>query len=134
MDSINRNPEGKIMGKFKTMAVIAEVRQNAHAGEEYDVIMIVENVPTVDTIDRWADLITREVRNLFQQDRNANGDGKIAVTLDGPSAYNAILMNLQIILKQSEGIEIALPYLGEDFFKIEDVESRELLEKLGKGN
>lgn len=119
---------------MKTMAVIAEARQNVHAGEEYDVIMIVSNVPTVDTIDRWADLITREVRNLFQQDRNANGDGKIVVTLDGPSAYNAILMNLQIILKESEGIVIDLPYLGEDFFKIEDTESRELLEKLEKGN
>lgn len=117
---------------MKTLAVLAKVKQNVHAGEEYDSILIVENIPTTETIDRWGETLMREIRMLFQKDKSTGDEGKVVVTLDGPSPYNAILLNLQVILKAEEGITIELPYLSPDFFKTDDPETNELLARIGE--
>lgn len=117
---------------MKTLFVCSSQRVNRHVGEEYDAIVEVDEVPTVETIDKWAEFITRSIRDLHQQDRVDGGDGKVSVTLDGLSPYNAILLNLQVILKASDGIVIELPYLPSDFFSTNDRETKEMLSKIGE--
>ena len=116
----------------KTLFVCASLRINAHAGESYDEILEVENSPTTATIDRWGAAIMKSIRTLSQQDKAAGGDGVVRAFLDGVSPYNLILMNLQIILKKEEGIDIELPYLPPDMYKVEDPETKELLNKIGQ--
>jgi hypothetical protein len=127
-----RKPPEQEGDNMKTLAVLAKVKQNVHAGEEYDSILIVENIPTTETIDRWGETLMREIRMLFQKDKSTGDEGKVVVTLDGPSPYNAILLNLQVILKAEEGITIELPYLSPDFFKTDDPETNELLARIGE--
>lgn len=116
----------------KTLFVCAASRMNAHIGETYDEIMEVENSPTTQTIDRWGESIMRSIRNLHQQDKAAGGDGVVKAFLDGASPYNQILMNLQIILKKEGNIDIELPYLPADLYKVEDPETKELLNRIGE--
>jgi len=115
----------------KTLFVCASCRINAHAGENYDEILEVENSPTTATIDRWGESIMKSIRTLSQQDKAAGGDGVVRAFLDGASPYNQILMNLQIIFKE-EGIAIELPYLSPDLYKVDDPETKELLNKIGQ--
>jgi hypothetical protein len=116
----------------KSLFVCASCRINAHAGENYDEILEVETTPTTETIDRWGNAITQAIRKLHQQDRVAGGDGVVRAFLDGASPYNQILMNLQIILKAEDGIVVELPYLPSDLFKVEDPETKDILNRLGE--
>jgi hypothetical protein len=116
----------------KTLFVCAKARINAHVGESYDEILEVETTPTTETIDRWGSAIMRSIRSLHQQDKAAGGDGLVKAYLDGASPYNQILMNLQIIMKQEDGINIELPYLPSDLFKVEDSETKEILNRIGE--
>jgi len=131
-------PKAKALGtspcpntSMKTIFVGTKSCMNKHAGEFYDEVVEVENAPTTDTIDRWASAIMATIRKLSTEDKAVNGDGVVRASLDGPTPYNAILMNLQIILK-AEGIVIELPYLPADFFANRDGETMELFEKIGE--
>ena len=117
---------------MKTLFVGAKSKMNKHAGEFYDEVLEVEDLPTTETIDRWGNAITAVIRKLHSEDKLAGGDGVVRVNLDAVSPYNAILMNLQIILKKQEGTSIELPYLPPDFFKTDDPETKDLLSKIGE--
>jgi hypothetical protein len=117
---------------MKTMIVCASANINRHVGEYYDEVLEVENTPTTETIDRWGNAIMGAIRKLYSEDMASGGKGEVSVTLDAVSPYNAILMNLQIIMQKEEGIQIELPYLPKDIFKVEDAETKELFEKIGE--
>ena len=116
----------------KTLFVCAVSKINSHVGEVYDEILEVEKAPTTETIDRWGNAIMQSIRKLHQQDKAGGGDGVVRATLDGASPYNLILMNSQIILKKEENIDIELPYVPPDFFKVDDPETKELFAKIGQ--
>lgn len=113
---------------MKTLFVCASSRINSHVGEEYDSILEVDDVPTTETIDKWASAIRNSILAASKEDKAAGGDGKVSVTLDGLSAYHAVLANYQVLLAGEVTIE--LPYYKEP--TVTDSETLELINKYGK--
>lgn len=109
----------------KTLFIVAESKVNDHVGEEYDVIIEVPNVPTVENIQHWGNVIESQVKNLA-----SGGNCVVVPKLSASSAFNAILINLQVLLKEKSNIEIKLPYLNDSFWKVNDPETNELLNQL----
>lgn len=117
---------------MKTMIVLSERKVNDHAGEHYDSILEVEDQPTTDSIQEWGNRIRDRIRGLWNQDlsdKEREGEPVVSVTLDAASPYNAMLVNLQIMMKEEEGVVIDLPYLdAERVPKSRD--ARKAIEKL----
>ena len=130
---------------MKTMFVVSASNVNKHVGEEYDLILEVENQPTTATIQDWANRIKEGILSLWGAQVGPNDPNrtavnpKVSVNLDAASPYHAVLLNLQVIMKAEGGVEIELPYMTAEMKarverdEIEDREARELLKKLGKG-
>lgn len=116
---------------MKTLFICAKCKSGTHTGEEYDEILYVENLPTIDNIQQWADVIGVSIRKLHSQDKANGGDGVVSVSLDAHMAFNGVLCNYQVILK-SEGIEIQLPYLPKDWKDVHDKETLDVLHKFGE--
>ena len=117
---------------MKTLFVCAESRIEDHVGEEYDEIVEVGSTPTTDDIQEWANRIKDRIRKLAHQMEKEGNDKRIEVILDGPSPYNAMLVNLQVIMPDEEGIELELPYLDRTVPTTEDPEALEILSRLDK--
>jgi hypothetical protein len=115
---------------MKTLFVCAECNIEDHVGEEYDEIIEVENQPTTATIQEWANRIKGRIRKLAHQLQKEGEEQVVVVTLDGPSPYNAMLINLQVRMKPEEDITVELPYLASTTPTTDDPEARELLDKL----
>jgi hypothetical protein len=113
----------------KTLFVCSAKKIQSHVGEEYDSILEVEDQPTTNTIQDWANRIAGRIRTLWHEQADVP-DPKVACHLDGPTPYHAILANLQIRMRVEEGIEIYLPYLQGVNTEVTDRETLELLEKL----
>ena len=113
---------------MKTMFICAESKVNEHVGEEYDYILEVEDAPTTENIQEIADRIRCRIRALWNKQE---GDERlISVNLHGPSPYNAMLINLKIIMKEEEGIELKLDYPHEEVRTSSDPETIEVMDKL----
>jgi len=112
---------------MQTLFVVSSAKVNRHVGEDYDEILEVENQPTTETIQDWANRIKDSIRSLWHAQVDGD-DRKVVVTLDAVTPYNAILLNLQIIMKAEEGIVIELPYWIPP--EVKDAEARELLVKM----
>lgn len=121
---------------MKTLFVCSDKKINSHVGEEYDSILEVQDQPTTETILEWANRIRGRIRALWMEQVQAKSpDPRVVCCLDGATPYNAVLMNLQIIMKAEEGVVIELPYLSRFSMEVTDRETLELLEKLdGKKN
>lgn len=120
---------------MKTFFICSEKRMGDHAGEEYDDYLEVEDSPTTETIDEWGNRIRGRLRKLWHEEMQDDQDKRIVVTLDGPSPYNAMLINLMVIMKEEEGIVIELPYLDpEELVRITtgDTEAAKVLEQWGE--
>ncbi len=121
---------------MKTLFVCAEDKINSHVGEEYDFILEVQSQPTTETIADWANRIRGRIRALWMEEVKSDDPNaaviypKVVCHLDGPTPYNAILNNLQIIMKAEEGIDIELPYMESVKRVVTDEETLELLKKL----
>jgi len=115
----------------KSLFVCVSKHINNHVGEEYDSILEVEDSPTTETIQDWANRIIGRIRKLWhEQGGTANPDAKVLCHLDGPTPYHAILVNLQIRMKADEGILVDLPYASPP--EVTDPETLELLKRLDK--
>ena len=114
---------------MKLLFVVSERLVNNHVGEEYDCILEVEHQPTVETIGEWANKIRNQIRFLWAEQKN-DKDKRVVVNLDAASPFNAMLINLKIIMKAEEGIEIELAYLKDNTREIRDRETLEVLKKL----
>lgn len=115
----------------KTLFVCSERMINSHVGEEYDFIMEVPDQPTTESISDWANRIRGKIRTLWhEQVAEGTSEMKVVCYLVGPTPYNAILNNLQIIMKTEEGIIIELPYMAALKTEVTDSETVELLKKL----
>lgn len=121
---------------MKNMIVVADQFVNRHVGEEYDVIVEVPFEPTTDNIQPHADKIMEDIKSLWAQqapvqgEESIQGDRKVVVYLDAAPAFAAMLVNLQIILKAQDGIEIELPWDKPQNLDNLDEESKEMLRKL----
>lgn len=91
---------------MKTYFVVAEGRVDQHDGEEYDDILYVEDAPTTDTIQEWANRIRQGLRKLWHE----GGQEPIGIYFDAHMAFHAVLVNLQILMKEDEDIDLSLMY------------------------
>lgn len=109
---------------MKTLLVCRESSLINHEGEEYDEYISVEDQPTTKTINKESSRIIQLIRGLWAEDCNdeTSGENVVSIMLDGPSPYNAILIDVQISLKL-EGIIIDLPYLKDSKAGTMDVDS-----------
>lgn len=114
---------------MKTMIVVSERRHEKHVGEEYDGILTVVHEPTTENIQTYALQMMNMIRELWQQDVGSN-DQRVVVFLDAAVPFAAMLVNLQIILRDQEGITIDLPWEKSPNIEELDSESREILRKL----
>jgi hypothetical protein len=116
---------------MKTLFICADKKINNHVGEEYDYILEVPEQPTTENIVDWANRIRNRIRALWMEQVEAGTSNmKVVCNLDGPTPYNAILNDLQIIMKSDEGIIIELPYMESIRREVTDSETLELLKKL----
>jgi len=120
---------------MKSLFICSDKKINSHVGEEYDCILEVQDQPTSDTILDMANRIRGRIRALWMdQVAEKNTDMRVVCHLDGPTPYNAMLMNLQIIMKAEEGIIVELPYLSQIKMEVTDSETLDLLNKLDANN
>lgn len=121
---------------MKTLFVCSDRLINKHVGEEYDFIMEVPDQPTTDNISDWANRIRGRIRTLWMEQVKPEDPTAVVVNpkvlcfFDGPSPYNAILSNLQILMKAEEKIDIELPYMANFRQTVTDPETLEVLQKL----
>jgi len=88
--------------------VCAEQRASEHTGEEYDDIVFVEDAPNSLTVAQWADRIRGRVRKLWNE--NPDNTEPIEVNLDAHPVFYVMLVNLQLLLQEEEGIQVELGY------------------------
>ena len=115
---------------MKTLFVVSDKRVEQHVGEEYDSILEVDDQPTTETIQELANRVRGRIRKLWMEQEEGEPDRRVVVNLDGPTPYNTMLIDLQLVLKEAEGIAVDLPYLEGMDMEVHDREAQELLEKL----
>lgn len=113
---------------MKSMFICAENKVNDHVGEEYDYILEVEDGPTTENVQEIADRIRNRIRALWNEQEG--DERKVSVNLHGPSPYNAMLINLKILMKDEENIDVSLDYPHEEVRTTQDPETLEVLDKL----
>jgi hypothetical protein len=101
-------------GTMKTVFVVSEKRVDDHAGETYDYILEVDDAPTTLNIQEIADRVRVRIRSMWmEQVKPESGDPDpdpmVVCTVDASPVFRAMLIDLQIILKEDEGIMIDLP-------------------------
>ena len=100
---------------MKTLFIVSEKKVNDHVGENYDYILEVEDQPTTETIQEIADRIRTRIRSLWMEQVNPQEDGsvvpepKVVCTVDAVTPYRAMLVDLKVLMKDEESIEIDLP-------------------------
>ena len=126
---------------MKTLFIVSDRRVNKHVGEEYDYILEVDDQPTTETIQEIFTRVRTRIRALWHEQVKPEDPDAVAINpkvvchLDAASPFVAMLLDLQIVLKEAEGIEIELPGLEEFVHRQpQDAEARELLEKMENRN
>ena len=118
---------------MKTMFVVSEKKTDEHVGEEYDYILEVADQPTTAGIQEDANRIRNRIRSLWMEQTEAKEPNpQVSVKLHGASPYNAMLINLKIMMMEEENIEIVLDYPHEEVRTTDDEETNEVLNKLDK--
>jgi len=137
---------------MKTFLIVAKRNWDDHVGEEYDSIMEVDNEVISERgedgygshltpISEWHDRIRGRIRKLWNEDatpedepRDEDNPQVVEIYLNAASPFNAMLIDLQIVMKKEEGIIVELPYLGDSdgVPTTTDSETLELFKKLDK--
>ena len=128
---------------MKTFLIVAERNYDDHIGEEYDSILEVDNEVIsghgddnygshLTPISEWHKRIRGRIRKLWHEDDAPDEEKGVHIYLDAASPFNAMLIDLQIVMNQEEGILIELPYLGEEgaVTKTTDPETLRVIEAL----
>ena len=116
---------------MRTIFIVAGCKVNQHAGEEYDTIIEVLDEPTTDNIQTCADQVMSGIKELWKQ-QEGDSDRKIVAYMDATSPFLAMLLNLQIIMKAQDGIDIEMPWYTPPDLQALDLESKTILERLDK--
>lgn len=125
---------------MKTFLIVSEKRYNDHVDEYYDDFIEVDDEvishhgpdnygPHLTPIAEWHNRIRGRIRKIWSEDESE--DKCVSIYLDAAAPFNAMLIDLQIVMGKEEGIKIELPYLdGRDLFRTEDSEANALIERL----
>jgi len=128
---------------MKTFLIVSKQNYENHVGEEYDSILEVDNEvisghgdnnyrSDLTPISDWHNLIRGRIRRLWNQDADISNPREVHVYLDAASPFNAMLIDLRIVMGKDEGIVVVLPYLeeGEEYTTTNDPEALSIFEKL----
>ena len=116
---------------MKTLFIVSEKKVDGHVGEEYDYILQVDDQPTTENIQELGNRVRTRIRSLWMEQEQEE-DRRVVCTLDAASPFNVMLIDLQLILAEQEGILIELPYLPDEERIPQDEEARKLIEKIGR--
>ena len=117
---------------MKTMLIHTSSNQNAHAGEEYDDLLVVPDIPDTENIQQVSDIVRGHIRKLWHDMTENDPARKVAITLDGHAVYATLLINLQQRMKPEEGIAIELlGAMNQGPRDVHDSETQEILHKMG---
>lgn len=115
---------------MRTLFVVSEKKVEKHVGEEYDSILEVEHQPTTDVIQELFNRVRNRIRKLWHEQSDSDPDRKVVVHLDAASPFNVMLIDLRLVMGESEGIKVELPYLANVEREINDPEVKEVIAKL----
>ena len=115
---------------MKTLFVCAEGKINDHVDEEYDYILEVDDMPTTESIAALFNRVRDRIRALWMEDTEGGVERGVSVNLDGPSPYNAMLIDLEIVLREEEKIVLNLSYLDSALRTTNDIEAQQVIDKL----
>jgi hypothetical protein len=87
---------------MKTLFICANRCRQLHVNEEYDEIMYVDDVPTIQNIQNWALRIKDAIRRLWAQ--QTGEDRLVKISMDAANPYRAATINIQVIIKGEESI------------------------------
>lgn len=116
---------------MRTLFIVAMAKVNEHEDEEYDYIIEVPDEPTTETIGELGNRIRTRIRALNEEqiaDKVENP--KVSVNLDAASPFNAMLINLKIMMKDEENVDVVLDYPHEEELSASDPEAQEVIDKL----
>ena len=94
---------------MKSLLIVTEKNYNNHEGEDIDDILIVELNPQADTFEKWNGQIIDKIRKLWLAD--SGEDKKVVVYIDAATPFGNLLQNLEILMRDNEGIKIELPHV-----------------------
>ena len=119
------------------MFIVASSKVDSHVGEEYDDILEVDDQPTTETIQEWANRVRNHIRRLWTEDVPPEGADRadddpreVRIHLDAATPFHAMLVNLQILMKEEESIDVELAYTDTTERTTSDQEAREILQRL----
>ncbi len=115
---------------MKTLFVVSSKKVEEHVGEEYDSILEVDDQPTTEVIQDLANRVRGRIRKLWMEQEEDDPDRKVVVSLEAATPYNTMLIDLQLVMKEAEGVVVELPYLEDMDMEVHDTEAKKLLEKL----
>ena len=118
---------------MRTLFIVAMSKVVKHEDEEYDYIIQVPDEPTTENIGELGNRIRCRIRAL-NEEQLADGETEpvVSVKLDGASPFNAMLINLKILMKDEENVQVSLDYPHEEELESDDDEARELINRLDK--
>jgi len=115
---------------MKTFFVCAESAIENHVGEDYDDILEVSNQPTSPEMEEWANRVMSRIRRLHADDvESTETERVVSIWLDASGVFNAMLIDLQVLMKERENINIELPYLDSQDNEIKSEDLRKILNK-----
>jgi hypothetical protein len=119
---------------MKSIIIVSERKINDHVGEYYDEIIEVPHQPTAKGISVIAKQVRESIVKLWQEDKEnleRTDEPRIEAYLDAASPFNAMLIDYQIVLAETDEIKLELPYLdSSERTTCSDREANELIEKL----
>lgn len=117
---------------MKTMFMFVPSRQNNHVGEDYDNHLEVPEIPTATDFKDIADIVRNRIRGLWNSMPVDDPCRKVVVTLDGHAPYSVILVDLKILMKAEEQIDIELRgTIIDGERELQDPETISLLNRMG---
>jgi len=116
---------------MRTLFIVAMSKVAEHEDEEYDYIIQVLDEPTTESIGELGNRIRCRIRAL-NEEQKADGETEpvVSVKLDAASPFNAMLINLKIIMGDEEDVTVSLDYPHEEELTSGDTEAQEVIDKL----
>jgi hypothetical protein len=121
---------------MKTFLIVSERNIGRHTGEEWDDFIEVTDTPTTVDIQEWANRIRGRIRKLNAEDvkeieeKGSDEVAGVEVHIDAASPFNAMAINLQILMADGEKVLVRLPHVDGVERTTDDPEAIEVIEKL----
>ena len=116
---------------MRTLFIVAMSKVKEHEDEEYDYIIQVPDEPTTENIGELGNRVRCRIRAL-NEEQLADGETEpvVSVNLDAASPFNAMLINLKILMGGEENVNVSLDYPHEEELTTDDAEAQEVIDKL----